>query len=57
MGLVNELLADGQEEQAAGRQEGGRSWDLVVVLVVELFAGGREEQTASRRKEAGAGTW
>ena len=33
LGLGEELLAIGREEQAAGHQEGDRSSDLVVALV------------------------
>ena len=46
VGLVKELHAFGQEQQAAGCQEGERSLDLVVVLVLEMFVGGWEEQAA-----------
>ena len=39
VGLVEELPAGGRDDQAAGFQEEGRTWDLVVVLVVEQAAG------------------
>ena len=42
VGLVEELLAGGREDQAAGCQEEGRTWNLVVVLVVEQAAGHQE---------------
>ena len=38
-----ELPAGGQKEQVAGRQEGGRSPNLVEGLVKELLEGGQEQ--------------
>ena len=42
VGLVEELLAGGREDQAAGCLEEGRTWDQVVVMVVDQAAGHQE---------------
>ena len=51
VGLVQELLADGREQQDAGRKEKVGAWTwLVCMLVKELLLGGWEEQAAGPQK-------
>ena len=50
LGLVKELLQVGSDQKAAGRQEGGRSLVLVVVLLVDMFVDGLEEQFSGHYK-------